>query len=147
MQNFGGHWRTLATFSHRTMLAKNVCLPRAEMCGNVGCQTRAQDAGALCFSCRPDHQPTIDPTNAARDRACDVRYSPKSGHSSARAACPLCATSGHSALIHRLRLRQFSCAVQDFVARAIELHHVVPPGHRGQAVRDFTVAAAELDGD
>src|SRR6266404_8249195 len=49
--------------------------------------------------------------------------------------------------IHRLRLREFPCAVEDFGARAIEAHHVIPAWHGWQAVADLAVAAAELDGD
>jgi hypothetical protein len=36
--------------------------------------------------------------------------------------------------IHWLRLREFPCAVQDFGARAIEPHHLVPALHDRQAV-------------
>ena len=49
--------------------------------------------------------------------------------------------------VHRLRLREFPCAVQDFGARPIEPHHVVPALHDRQAIWNFAVAAAELDGD
>jgi hypothetical protein len=49
--------------------------------------------------------------------------------------------------LHRLRLRKFPFAVQDFGTRAIETDCVVPALHDGQAVRNFTVAAAELDVD
>ena len=48
---------------------------------------------------------------------------------------------------HGLGLRECPFAIQDFGARAIEAHHVVPASHDRQAVRNFAVAAAELDGD
>ena len=53
----------------------------------------------------------------------------------------------HIFSVHRLRLREFPLAVEDFLARAIEPHGVVPPLHDRQAVRNLAVAAAELDGD
>jgi hypothetical protein len=49
--------------------------------------------------------------------------------------------------IHRLRLGEFPCAVQDFGARTIEAYHVIPARHGRQAVGDLAVAAAEPDGD
>jgi hypothetical protein len=49
--------------------------------------------------------------------------------------------------IHGLRLRQCPCSVQNFGARTIEAYHIIPAGHSRQAVGDFAVAAAELDGD
>src|SRR6478736_4006949 len=48
--------------------------------------------------------------------------------------------------IHRLRLWEFPRAVQDFGARTIEPHYVIPTRHSRQAVDDLAVAAAELDG-
>src|SRR6476646_2142072 len=50
-------------------------------------------------------------------------------------------------LLHRLRLREFPCAVQDFRARAIEPHGVVPALPDRQTIRNLAVAAAELDWD
>ena len=47
--------------------------------------------------------------------------------------------------IHRLGLRELPRAVQDFRTRAVEPHRVVPAIHDRQAVRNFAVAAAELD--
>src|SRR5438552_14405457 len=49
--------------------------------------------------------------------------------------------------IHCLRLRKFPFATQDFVARAIQPHHVVPPLYRWQAILILSVATTELDGD
>ena len=47
----------------------------------------------------------------------------------------------------RLGLRELPLAAQDFGARTIEAHRVVPAVHDRQAVRNLAVAAAELDGD
>ena len=41
----------------------------------------------------------------------------------------------------------FHLPLKNFVARAIESHHVIPSGRGRQAVRDLAVTAAELDGD
>src|SRR4029434_5330798 len=65
---------------------------------------------------------------------------------------PTATSSGYSlqgarASLHGLRLPEFPCAVQDFRARAIETHHVVPARHGRQAVGDLAVAVAELDDD
>src|SRR5262249_26202423 len=60
-------------------------------------------------------------------------------------ACRLRANSGHS--IRQLGLRKFPVSVQDFEAWFVEPDHVVPAGHRRQAIRNFTVAPAELDRD
>src|SRR5260370_40324116 len=46
-----------------------------------------------------------------------------------------------------LRLWEFPCAVEDFGSRAKEAHRVVPALHDRQAIGNFAVAAAELDGD
>src|SRR5258706_14791362 len=46
-----------------------------------------------------------------------------------------------------MRLREFPSALQNFSARPIEPHDVIPVLHDGQAVRNLAVAAAELDGD
>jgi hypothetical protein len=58
------------------------------------------------------------------------------------------ATSLHfRASIHPLCFREFPPAVEDVLARLIEPDHVIPPFRGRQAVRDFAVAAAELNGD
>src|SRR6202049_1199792 len=49
--------------------------------------------------------------------------------------------------IHALRFWEFPCAAQDFGARAIESHHVIPARHSRQTIRNLAVAAAELNGD
>src|SRR5580704_6544155 len=48
---------------------------------------------------------------------------------------------------HRLRLRECPFAAHDLRLRPIEAHRIVPAGHDRQAVRNFAVAAAELDRD
>src|SRR5258707_14568643 len=47
----------------------------------------------------------------------------------------------------RLRLREFPLAVQDFGARPVEPHGVIPAAHDRQAVGQLAVATAKLDGD
>jgi hypothetical protein len=63
--------------------------------------------------------------------------------------CLLSAKSGHSESlansIHRLRLRELPCAVQNLRAWTIEADHIVPAGHDRQAVGDLAVATAELN--
>src|SRR6266404_9524102 len=55
---------------------------------------------------------------------------------------------GHSpGSTHRLRLGEFPCAIEDFRSRAKEAHRVVPALYDRQAIRNFAVATAELDGD
>src|SRR6202048_429347 len=49
--------------------------------------------------------------------------------------------------IHELPIWEFPCAAQDFGARAIESHHVIPARHSRQTIRNLAVAAAELNGD
>src|ERR1700720_85652 len=49
--------------------------------------------------------------------------------------------------IHALRFWEFPCAAQDFGARAIESHHVIPARHSRQTIRNLAVAAAELNRD
>src|SRR5712675_2422232 len=49
--------------------------------------------------------------------------------------------------IHELRFWEFPCAAQDFGARAIESHHVIPARHSRQTIRNLAVAAAELNRD
>src|SRR6266568_2659299 len=48
---------------------------------------------------------------------------------------------------HRLWLREFPFAIQDFGARAVEPHRVVPSLYDRQTVRHLAVATAELDRD
>src|SRR6267378_8194521 len=48
---------------------------------------------------------------------------------------------------HGLWLREFPFAIQDFVARAVEPHGVIPALHDRQTVRHLAVASAELDRD
>src|SRR6478752_2247324 len=47
----------------------------------------------------------------------------------------------------RLRFREFPTTVQDFGARPVEPHGVIPALHDRQAVGQLAVAAAKLDGD
>src|SRR5690606_23879259 len=47
--------------------------------------------------------------------------------------------------VHRLGLRKFPGAVQDFGARTIEPHQVVPALHGRQAIGNLAVTTAELD--
>ena len=51
-----------------------------------------------------------------------------------------------SSSTHGLRLGEFPCAIEDFGPRAKEAHRIVPPLDDRQAIRNFAVAAAELDG-
>ena len=48
---------------------------------------------------------------------------------------------------HGLRLGKSPCAIEDFASREKETHCVVPPLRDRQAIGDFAVASAELDGD
>src|SRR6516165_3751503 len=48
---------------------------------------------------------------------------------------------------HRLCLGEFPCAMKDFGSRAKEAHRVVPVLHDRQAIGNFAVAPAELNGD
>jgi hypothetical protein len=52
-----------------------------------------------------------------------------------------------SSLTHGLRLGEFPCAIEEFGSRAKEAHRIVPALYDRQAIRNFAVAAAELDGD
>jgi hypothetical protein len=49
------------------------------------------------------------------------------------------------ALIERLGFRKFPRTVKNFRAWPIEPHHVIPAFRDRQTVRNFAVAAAELD--
>src|SRR6202040_2073730 len=49
--------------------------------------------------------------------------------------------------IHALRFWEFPFAAQDFGARAIESHHIIPARHGRQTIRNLAVAVAELNGD
>jgi hypothetical protein len=53
---------------------------------------------------------------------------------------------GRTLSIYRLRLRKFSTAVEDFGARPIEAHHVIPARQSRQAIDNLAVAATELNG-
>src|SRR5882724_66712 len=61
----------------------------------------------------------------------------------AKISSPLMAATSY----HRLWLREFPRAVQDLRPGAIKAHHVIPAGHGRQAIGNFPVATAELDGD
>src|SRR5258708_8466971 len=47
----------------------------------------------------------------------------------------------------RLRLRESPCAVEDFGSRAKQANRVVPALRDRQAIGNFAVSAAELDGN
>jgi nitroreductase len=49
--------------------------------------------------------------------------------------------------IHALRFWEFPFAAQDFGARAIESHYVIPTRHSRQTIRNLAAAAAELNRD
>ena len=57
------------------------------------------------------------------------------------------ATIGARFSIHPLRLREGPRPVQNFRARSIEAHQIVPVGRRRQTIFNLAVAAAELDRD
>jgi len=50
-------------------------------------------------------------------------------------------------LARRLSFGELPGAIEDFDARAIQPHCVVPAGHRHEAIRNLAVAAAEPDVD
>ena len=47
----------------------------------------------------------------------------------------------------QLRLWELPSSVEDFCARAIETHRVIPAGHDREAICGFAIAAAELNRD
>src|SRR6266481_5801159 len=86
----------------------------------------------------------FDEANPVSGRSCRVSPRPLS-KSKRRRVMPL---GGHSpGSTHRLRLGEFPCAIEDFRSRAKEAHRVVPALYDRQAIRNFAVATAELDGD
>src|SRR5467141_1440091 len=56
-------------------------------------------------------------------------------------------SGGSPASTHRLRVGESPCAIENFGSRAKEAHRVVPALHDRQAIGNFAVAAAELDGN
>src|SRR5258707_14292912 len=55
-------------------------------------------------------------------------------------------SGGSPASTHRLQVGESPCAIENFGSRAKEAHRVVPALHDRQAIGNFAVAAAELDG-
>src|SRR6516162_305771 len=61
---------------------------------------------------------------------------------------PASTISRHSAgSTHRPCLGESPFVIEDFGARPKQAHHVVPALHDREAIRNFAVAAAELDGE
>jgi hypothetical protein len=55
--------------------------------------------------------------------ACDVRFTPESGHCRVTARCPLCAKSGHSAMRQKLALFDHLVGGNEQLVRDAEAKH------------------------
>ena len=78
---------------------------------------------------------------------CDVRFTPESGHSTARSGGPLWAKLGHHTEFVRQKILGFKAAVLSLRSTNSRAHYAVLTRQRSQRVRHFMLPAGDSAGN